>query len=138
MSLKNVQFHSKVIENATSNIVAGPIFAADFKSIEFSVVTTDPACDFNIAVASSIQKTPPDIGLAVSADNQYSTDIAYIDEENGATYNSSSPYNPSSEGGSVSKVFRFNTNGAVWIYVAVTGYVAGTLLGVNVTLSDNQ
>jgi len=137
MALKNVQFHPKVLENVTSLAGSRLIYTADFKSIEFSITTNDATCDFDIVVVSSIQSTPPDPALPVSADNQWTTDVAYIDEGNGATYNGTTRYNPASEGGAVSKIFRLNTNGAVWILIAATNFVAGTLLGVNVTLSDN-
>lgn len=138
MSLKNVQFHSKVIENASSQTGFLPIFAADFKSVEFSLISTDAASDFDVYAVTSIQKNPPDLTIPISADNQWTTDIAYIDESNGATYNGGTPYNPATEAGVVSKVFRFNTNGATWISIFLANFAGGSCAGVNVTLSDNQ
>lgn len=127
----------KLLENLSADGISRPIFVADTKSVEFSLVTTDPTSDFEIAVATSYQRiTPPDFSQPITADNQF-TETAYIDESNGATYNATARYNPASEGGSVSKTFRFNINGAMWVGIGVTSYAAGTLDGVNVLLSDN-
>ena len=134
---KDVKYYPKVLENAAeANSASTPIFCGNHKSVEFSLITSAGSV-FNVIVASSIQRLPPDPTSPVSADNQWSTDIAFIDEENGATYNGNSPYNPNTEGGNVSKIFRFNTNGAQWIFIAITTYDAGSIVGANVTLSDN-
>ncbi len=140
---KSDQIYKKVLDELQADGFSQPILAADFKSVDLSLFS-DAGADYDLCVGVSFNKdTPPDPSLPPSVDNDYTEDIAFIDDGNGATYNnaytSPNPYNPSSADGGqeVSKKFRFNTNNAYWVYIRVFNYSGGTI-SANMMLSDNS
>lgn len=135
-SLRDVKFYRSVLENVKQGDISDPIFTADHQSITFSIDTANNS-DFDIVVVGSIQKTPPDPASPVSETNQWTDNIAFIDIENGATYNNTSPYNPTGAG-AVSKIFRVNVNELTWVFIKIESYSTGTLEWVHVNVANDQ
>lgn len=133
------QTYKNVFGGAVSDdSISIPIFCADFKTIQFTIVP-DSSADFDINVYVSNQnpsdQQPPDLSVPSTTDNQYAP-VAYIDTATGGAYTSSSLYNPSGTSGAT-KIFEVNTNGARWVFITVENYSAGELSVCDVQLFSN-
>lgn len=120
--------------NTKANAVSIPVFMADFKTAQFTIVTNATA-NFNIEVLKSNQENPP-VPTSASYQNNQWVSIQYVDESNGVDYSPTSLYNPGST--AVTKVFNVETEGARWIFIKISTYVAGALLKCDVELLSNN
>lgn len=133
-SLRDTKYYASGLNGLATNGYSEVINVADFQSVQFSIQTTAPA-DFDITVIGSIQKDIIDPTTAVSVTNDWTDDVAYIDIASGATYNSTSPYNPN---GGASKIFRVNVNQLTWFAIRIANRNSGTITVSNITLGNDQ
>lgn len=130
MDQQNQNYNNVIPAGTAANATSIAIPAADFRIMNFTIVTNS-AASFTINVLKSNQLTPPDPTIAASATNQYST-VAYKDEGTTTVYKVGSLYNPTTT--AVDETFEVETGGARWFFIQITGYVAGALLKCDATL----
>lgn len=130
---KNV-FSSPVSADENSQVV----LCADFDNIQFYLdVLSGGSPDFDVQLFISNQDltNPPDPSIDSSSTNQYDQ-VMYSDQAGGVNYDAEHPYNPSA--GITEHSFKALPKGAVWCFLRIANYSAGTLTKADINLFNND
>lgn len=117
--------------------ISAVIMAADFPNIQFTL-HFDDASDFQILAFKSNQQAingvmnPPDITQPSGPDNDYEQ-IMYTAEPGGVNYDTDNPFNPTGLSAG-SQSFVMQTQGAIWVFLAIENVAGGALLAADINL----